>query len=273
MTAERPRPKKRATSKRAAPKRAAPKRAAPGRRVTRPHGAAALAPPAATRTPPALPTTLLGGPPDAQGRPPRCRHCLRTPAIDVRPRITVGVLIAHATDEAEGPFCRPCGTARARALTSRTLLVGWGAPLAPFANVRTLIHNARVLRGLKALPVPKKGPLPRYAERPFDPGKPVYRRAGMIGLAGVLLAILLIFGLVAFVNEFGPVQLEGDCVDLAENRRSLELLDGCGPPADGRIEEIVTGERSCERPPDAEVALPDYPNNSRACVTLLDRGG
>ena len=208
-------------------------------------------------------------PPEAEDRPPRCRHCLRSPAIDPRPRVTVGILLAHASDEAEGPFCRQCGVARTRLLTSRTLLLGWSAPLAPFANVRTLARNARALRALKALPEPGPGPLARYAERPLDPGRPVVLRSGMLGLAGVVVVILLIFGLVAFVNEFGPVQLEGDCVDLAEDHRSLTVVDNCEPPADGRIEEIVTGDRTCEQQADAVVALPEYPNDSRACVRLL----
>lgn len=241
-----------------------------------PSAAAALAPLPSpspdTRThssrtpPPAVARTSLAADDVA---PLRCRHCLRRPAAEVTGRVTVGIVVAHATDVAPGPFCRTCGTARLRTLTNRTLWLGWWAPLAPFSNVRTLWRNRRALRTLRRLPEPADGPLPRYAERPLDPGRPIVLRSGMLALGTMTLAFSTALLLIPLVNYLGPVQLEERCVDLATDQRSLTVVDGCGPPADGRIDEIVTGDRSCAERPDAVVALPEYVNNSRACVRLL----
>lgn len=246
-------------------------------RVAVPSGAALLAPlPVRVDEvvlPPAPPATGLrvDAADDADPiRASRCRHCLRSPAIDVSARVTVGVLIAHASAPIEGPFCRACGTARVRDITNRTLWLGWWGPLAPIATLRTLWHNGRSLRRLARLPEPAAAPRLRYAERPFQPGRPVFLRSGMLVLAAVTVVVGLAALLVSLVSFLGPVQLEDRCVDVATDQRSLRVLDGCGD-ADGRIVEIVTGGRRCEVTPDVEVALPDYANNSRACVRLTKR--
>lgn len=249
--------------------------AARRRRRPRPVGAAALAPmPAATatlpRTPPPKPPTLVATETEIPPLPLRCRHCLRSPALDVAPRVTVGIVIAHASEEARGPFCAVCGVSRARALSNRTLWLGWWSPLSPFASVRTLWRNWRIIRRLRRLSRPPHGPLPRYAEQPHPEGRPVVLRSGMLVFAVVAAAVLFGVALVALTDYLGPFQLEDECVAVAENGRSLRVLDSCGS-ADGRIIEIVTGDRACEQLPDWEIALPDYVNNSRACVRALDR--
>ena len=203
----------------------------------------------------------------------RCRHCLRSPAVEAAPRVTVGIVIAHASEEAPGPYCRTCGTARTRALSNRTLWLGWWSPLSPFAAVRTLWRNMGILRTLARLPEPLPGPRPRFAEAPHDPGRPVLLRSGMLVFVLVAGLVSSAAALVALVSYLGPVQLEDRCVVLTDGGRSLQVVDSCGAGSDGRIEEIVTGDRRCERPPDLEIVLPEYANNARACIRVDSRPG
>jgi hypothetical protein len=90
---------------------------------------------------------------------------------------------------AEGQFCRSCGISVYRDLTTKTLWQGWWGLLLLVVTPLTLISNFKARAKFCELPAPAGGWRP-----PLDPGKPVLRRAGALGL----LAPLLIVGLVAF---------------------------------------------------------------------------
>ncbi|MFF3460720.1 hypothetical protein ACFYXH_41965 [Streptomyces sp. NPDC002730] len=73
----------------------------------------------------------------------------------------------------DGPYCRPCGRAINRALTTKTLAQGWWSPLsliifAPFALISNLIAHLIINR----LPRPATGP---HGGR-LDEGNPVVLR-------------------------------------------------------------------------------------------------
>ncbi|MER7932006.1 MULTISPECIES: hypothetical protein [unclassified Streptomyces] len=91
-----------------------------------------------------------------------------------------------------GPFCRTCGIAVHREMTAKTLWQGWWSIFSLVIAPATLIVNlvARVRFGRMTPPV-------HGARPPLDPGKPVVRRVGALGI----LAPLLIIGALAINAE------------------------------------------------------------------------
>jgi hypothetical protein len=103
-----------------------------------------------------------------------CRLCGAQPAADVTVRAHRGLLILMTFRRFEGPFCRSCGTAVVRRLTTATLWQGWWSPFSlvvftPF----TLVWNLVVSRKLATLSFP--GPPAPGAVR-IPEGKPVHQR-------------------------------------------------------------------------------------------------
>ncbi|MGW7197319.1 hypothetical protein [Streptomyces chryseus] len=102
-----------------------------------------------------------------------CRICEAYPVIDVAVRAHQGLLLMMRFHKLDGPFCRSCGTAIMRALTTRTLWQGWWSPLSllVFAPV-ALAWNLIALRRFSSLPEP----VPMPGRQPLAQGTPVHRR-------------------------------------------------------------------------------------------------
>ncbi|WP_329155811.1 hypothetical protein OIU91_41265 (plasmid) [Streptomyces sp. NBC_01456] len=126
---------------------------------------------------------------------PICRNCGAQPAVAVTVRAHQGLLIVMRFHKLDGPFCKACGTAVVRQLTTNTLGLGWWSPLSlviftPF----TLIWNLVVSHKLAALPQP--GPALPGASR-LQEGKPVLRRPmAYLAIAPLIWAGWVIYNII-----------------------------------------------------------------------------
>ncbi|MFJ2627689.1 hypothetical protein ACIO6T_30885 [Streptomyces sp. NPDC087532] len=129
------------------------------------------------------------------GTPARCRACWAQPAANVTVRAHQGVLVVMRFHKVDGPFCRACGRAVIRRLTTATLCQGWWSPFSlVFFTPFTLVWNLVAHRKLAALTPP--GPPIPGAER-IPEGKPVHQRPlAYVAVVPLLWAVWFITGMV-----------------------------------------------------------------------------
>lgn len=111
--------------------------------------------------------------PMGYAQPLCCRVCGGQAAADLKVRAHMGILIVMKFEHLKGLFCRDCGIAVVRQMTTRTLCLGWWSPLSlviftPF----TLVWN--LFAYLKFGKLPPSAPAPGLAH--LDAGAPVLRR-------------------------------------------------------------------------------------------------
>ncbi|MFF8291151.1 hypothetical protein ACF068_18260 [Streptomyces sp. NPDC016309] len=127
-------------------------------------------PPAAAPGGPApYPLPVYGDP----AAPRACRFCGGHPTVDTSVRAHQGILVIMRFQKVDGPFCRGCGTAVVRAVTTQTLWQGWWSPFSlvfftPFTLLWNLVAHLRLARLAPAAPAPGRAAP--------DQGQPVYRR-------------------------------------------------------------------------------------------------
>jgi hypothetical protein len=91
-----------------------------------------------------------------------------------------------------GPFCRDCGLATFRTMTSRTLVQGWYGFLSLFFAPLTVAVNLLRRRRVASLPAPQPNPY-GPSRPPMDPGPRLLQRPmTIIGLAIPPAVVLLI---------------------------------------------------------------------------------
>ncbi len=146
---------------------------------------------------------LLPGQPRQQGQQPHgqqafapqgqqvCRFCGSYPAVDATVRGHQGLIILMRFLKLRGPFCRTCGIASVRDMTSKSLWQGWWGIGSSIVNPITMLMNLGPMQKFKSLPEPAPGP-----GRPMDPGKPLIQRPAMLGF----LIPVVVIGLIVFSN-------------------------------------------------------------------------
>ncbi|WP_278263224.1 hypothetical protein [Nocardia sp. AG03] len=147
----------------------------------------------------------------------RCRHCGASPALDVDLLGHWGLLLFRVETTEVGPFCRDCGLATYRELTVTSSWFGWWGVQSLFYNVGGFVANARTRRRLAALPAPETS----WGHTPMDPGKPLFRRIGALGLT---LPLWVALGIVASYYAADQLAIEesmqrvtsGQCVGRVE---------------------------------------------------------
>lgn len=138
-----------------------------------PHGAPYGHAPAAGQPGPHASYTHAGQHPAYPSRPFGCRGCGAPAAVDFPVREHQGLLVVMRFQKVDGPFCRNCGRAVVRQMTTMTLCLGWWSPVSlalftPFALVWNLVAH------LKFGKLPESPPAP--GRRPLDAGSPVVMR-------------------------------------------------------------------------------------------------
>ncbi|MGW1867754.1 hypothetical protein ACWCPS_19575 [Streptomyces mauvecolor] len=137
------------------------------------------APPAGSFGPPLPGAVPLS--PTLVAPPLTCRLCGALPAAFATFRAHQGVLMWMRFSRMDGPFCRTCGLAIYREVTSSTMWQGWWSPLSlVLFTPGTLIINRFTLAHINKLPAP----IPGQPGRQLLPGAPVLRRVS--SLAAVL---------------------------------------------------------------------------------------
>jgi len=138
----------------------------------------------------------------------------------------------------KGPFCRDCGLAMFRQMTSNTLAFGWWGWLSFFITPVVVLINL-VRRGkVASLAAPQRVPgIVPQIPAPLNPGKPVLGRVrSWVGVA-IVLAILI--GFIAVVTSPTTTYNQvGGCTNNTE-------FVSCDSPHDGKIIDIVDNENQC----------------------------
>ncbi|MYW03102.1 hypothetical protein [Streptomyces sp. SID3343] len=172
---------------------------------------------------------LFGGSARPSYAPPgtlTCDECGSYPAVRATLRSHRGLVLLMTTRTMKGTFCRPCGLARQRELSGRTLWQGWWGVASLVVTPIVLLTNLIGRSRFRALPEPTPG----APGQPLDPGVPLRRRpviAGLLVPISVLTAVLVSI-LVGSDDASAKSIREGDCVTVSGARVTPS---GCG---DGR---------------------------------------
>ena len=158
----------------------------------------------APQGPPAYAQPQFGAPADpyaAQSSVPHqqpmglvCRFCGGFPAVEATVRGHQGMLVLMRFLSLKGPFCRSCGIAVHREMTTRTMWQGWWGYASFLITPITLLYDFVPRAKFNKLPAPQGGFRP-----PSDPGKPIFLRPGALGLLapGLVLFVLVLAALVS----------------------------------------------------------------------------
>ncbi|MFF4895318.1 hypothetical protein [Streptomyces sp. NPDC001068] len=176
--------------------------------------------------------------------PQGCQFCGGTPTLKTTVRGHQGMVIIMRFLKVRGLFCRTCGIAVHREMTTKTLWQGWwgiaSLVIAPITLVINLVARVRFGR----MTPPANGMRP-----PLDPGKPVIRRAGAIGV----LAPFLIVGAVALgaeLDDSADTAEVGACMHIGgtENAPEANVVDCGSAEAQFKVAERHEGsDAHCDR--------------------------
>ncbi|MFD8599740.1 hypothetical protein ACFV1L_32515 [Kitasatospora sp. NPDC059646] len=125
---------------------------------------------------------------------PLCRFCGSAPAAKVTVRGHQGLLVLMRFLKLRGPFCRDCGTATVRRMTAQSMWQGWWSVASLVVNPLTMLANLGAWLALRRLPAP----LPGAPGTPMPTGRPLWRRAEVLGL---LLPVLVVGALVRSAGQ------------------------------------------------------------------------
>jgi hypothetical protein len=180
-----------------------------------------------------------------------CVLCNHQPAAEVTFRGHRGFIIHTKFYSERGPFCRDCGLATFRNLTSLTLAAGWWSLfsifIAPVVLVRNLIGYPKIAR----LAPPQGGSIFISNMRPLPPVKPVFKRP-MSWIVPAILAVLVGLGLSYTPGPGTDPALQG-C--LLKSRFGGEKLVSCDEPHDFRVIAVVSDWSQCPAESDDHVEL------------------
>ncbi|MFG2039926.1 hypothetical protein [Dactylosporangium sp. NPDC048998] len=139
-------------------------------------------------------------PPPAAPQLLRCRFCGCVPAVQTTFRGHQGIIVMMRFLSVKGPFCRDCGMAAFRDMTSKTLVQGWYSYGSLIAAPITVLINLFRRDKVASLPAPQ--PLPDGNSRtPMDPGKRLLARPmTIIGLC-IPFALVALLVLLAGLNS------------------------------------------------------------------------
>ncbi|MFJ3519204.1 hypothetical protein [Streptomyces sp. NPDC090131] len=200
-----------------------------------------------------------------------CQVCGAWPAAHATVRGHQGIVVLMRFLSVRGPFCRDCGLATYRRMSSDTLWQGWWSPLSVFITPVTLLMNLGPRSAYRRLAPPSGGHRPA-----LDPGRPVWRRApALILMAPVLLVLLAVPALILLGMVVGDPRLAtGQCVRNEGNWAEQDLrVESCASP---RAEYRVTqGPDTAGAPcaPGDYIADPKYGPDAFTtfCLTGLGR--
>ncbi|MFJ7590139.1 hypothetical protein ACIQZO_22680 [Streptomyces sp. NPDC097617] len=141
-----------------------------------------------------------------------CRLCGAWPAAHATVRGHQGMIVLMRFLSLRGPFCRDCGLATYRRMSSDTLWQGWWGPLSLFITPVTLLMNLGPRAAFRKLAPPAGGHRPA-----LDPGRPLWRRPPvlllLVPLLLLVLAIPVLILIGAVVGDDAPRPLtSGQCV-------------------------------------------------------------
>jgi hypothetical protein len=174
----------------------------------------------------------------------QCRFCGGYPAVDATVRGHQGMIILMRWLKLQGPFCRTCGIASVRDMTSKSLWQGWWGIGSAIINPIIMLTNIGPMQKFKSLPEPAPGP-----GRPMDPGKPLFQRPVILGL----LIPVAVLALIVFANLNSTSNADvGQCVQNkgTSTNPNVKVVDCGSADAEykivGKIDDS-TDDTQCEQ--------------------------
>jgi hypothetical protein len=120
-----------------------------------------------------------------------CRLCGSVPAAPAKFRGHQGFIVMMRFLSLDGPFCRDCGLATFRTMTSRTLVQGWYGYASFIITPITVLMNI-VRRGkVASLPAPQPNPY-GPSRPPMEPGPRLLQRPMTIIGLGIPFALIIL---------------------------------------------------------------------------------
>lgn len=197
---------------------------------------------------------------------PGCQFCGGMPALKATVRGHQGFLVVMRFLKVRGLFCRTCGIAVHREMSAKTLWQGWWGIASLVIAPVTLISNLVVRIRFGRMTPPADGPRP-----PLNPGKPVIRRVGALGV----FAPFLLVGVLAIAGELDDSANSasvGECVHISGTESSPEVaVVDCGSSeADFEVAERHDGsDAHCDRTLFSEYAEYGGRDSFTLCLTPL----
>ncbi|MBV1852359.1 hypothetical protein [Catellatospora tritici] len=181
----------------------------------------------------------LSAPLAAVDRTYACENCGCSPAAPMTFRGHRGMIIVMQFLKNKGVYCRDCGLAVFRTMTSRTLVQGWWGwasfIITPFILLYNLFGRLKLNKLATPVPAPEG-----WAGAPWSPGRPVYQRPTIVG-ALVPLAVVGVFVYAAATG--GDSSKVGQCIR-ATTGDSVLFVD-CDTANDGVVTKVVDDEDQC----------------------------
>ncbi|MGW1340632.1 LppU/SCO3897 family protein [Kribbella sp. NPDC002412] len=198
----------------------------------------------------------------------QCRFCGGFPAVQATVRGHQGMIVVMRFLKLQGPFCRTCGIATVRDMTSKSLWQGWWGIGSMIVNPITMLMNLEPWSKFRKLPEPAPG----APGRPMNPGKPLLQRPA---IAMLLLPIALIVAIVA-INLSITTASEatvGSCVvnKGTSTTPDVEVVDCASSEAEykvvGKLDDTVD-DTKCEQFPGYEAAYTSEVGSQRYTLCL-----
>jgi hypothetical protein len=142
---------------------------------------------------PAQPAAPRGqfGPQNGQLAITACRLCGSVPAAPAKFRGHQGFIVMMRFLSLDGPFCRDCGLATFRTMTSRTLVQGWYGYASFIITPITVLMNIARRGKVASLPAPQPNPY-GPSRPPMEPGPRLLQRPMTIIGLGIPFALIIL---------------------------------------------------------------------------------
>ncbi|MFJ6211944.1 hypothetical protein ACIQGZ_01165 [Streptomyces sp. NPDC092296] len=175
-----------------------------------------------------------------------CRFCGSVPAVEATIRGHQGLVIIMWFRYVHGPFCRSCGIATHREMTTRSLWQGWWSVFSMFINPITMLINVPQRLKINKLPPP----IPGSPGTPMPVGKPVLARpAAWVALVPIIVIGIIIAPLTRAVMNDPTYADVGDCLHNSGTMSSpdLEVTDCGGSQAEYKVVGKLSGTTDIDR--------------------------
>jgi len=179
-----------------------------------------------------------------------CRFCGSVPAVQATVRGHQGLLIMMRFLKLEGPFCRSCGIATYRDMTTKSLWQGWWGFASFIINPITMLVNLPTRAKFGKLPEP----VPGAPGQPMNVGKPLFKRPAIVML---LIPFALIALIVYGASQSTSNASAGDCVQNKGTAGSpdVSVVDCGSSDAEYKIIGKIDGSANAD---DCAAQYPDY---------------
>ncbi|ADB32587.1 hypothetical protein Kfla_3529 [Kribbella flavida DSM 17836] len=195
----------------------------------------------------------------------QCRFCGAFPAAQATVRGHVGLLVVMRFLKLEGPFCRTCGIATVREMTSKSMWQGWWGIGSAIVNPFIMLSNIGPWKTFKDLPEPAPG----APGRPMNLGKPLFQRPAVLGL---LVPVMLIAVIVIANLDRASSAEAGACVQNKGtiSNPNVKVVDCGSAEAEFKVLGKVSSSNSaqCEQYPGYTVAYTESRGSSGYTLCL-----